>query len=320
MENQHGETEFARRVSHQSTMDGVTPMDCGTENSILDDPFSLSALLSLDTYPEPCSPSASGPVFSPFSYSAPPFSYQAFQQISANWASLASASASADICTLDDISPTQRNDTLLNSSTTNGSGNFTSAPADDSDESMVSVVPRPIPDVCLADKMLTALSLFKKSSGGGILAQVWMPVRHGDACVLSTLEQPFLLDQVLAGYREVSRLFTFSAEEAPGALPGLPGRVFITGLPEWTSNVGYYNKFEYLRADYAHSHHVRGSLAVPIFDPKDRSCRAVLELVTTKEKHDFDAEMDSVCSALQVKLLWCKPLIPIVVAHIWCFC
>lgn len=285
MESQHRETEFARRAPHQNPMDGFNPMDCGSENPMSDDPFSLSALLSLDNYPELSSPSASGQVFSPFGYSSSPCSNQAFQQISSSW-------ASAEIDTMDGISPAQRSGTLLNSSRTN-------TPADVSDKNAGIIVPKPVSGVSLAERMLRALSLFKESSGSGILAQVWMPIKHDNGFHLSTSEQPFLLDQILSGYREVSRWFTFSAEEAPGSFPGLPGRVFMSGLPEWTSNVGYYNKFEYLRAEYAHNHEVRGSLAVPIFDPKEGSCCAVLELVTTKEKPDFDSEMDSVCNALQ---------------------
>ncbi|ONK57865.1 uncharacterized protein A4U43_C09F5000 [Asparagus officinalis] len=205
-------------------------------------------------------------LFSPFSYSSSPFSYSTLQQF-----------------------PNSSNDM----------NNFTLSSADASDERMVSAIPKSIPGFTLAERMLKALSLFKESSGGGILAQVWMPVKHGNGHVLSTSDQPFLLDQILAGYREVSRAFTFSAEEAPGLFPGLPGRVFISGLPEWTSNVVYYNNVEYLRAEYAHTHEVKGSLAVPVFDPKERSCCAVLELVTTKEKPDFDMEMESVCNALQ---------------------
>lgn len=72
-----------------------------------------------------------------------------------------------------------------------------------------------------------------------------MPVEHGDVPFLSTCEQPYLLDQMLAGYCEVSRTFTFAARETPGSFPGLPGRVFISKMPEWTSNVLYYRKPEY---------------------------------------------------------------------------
>ncbi|XP_011073897.1 protein NLP9 [Sesamum indicum] len=162
------------------------------------------------------------------------------------------------------------------------------------------VIPRP-PVQSLAEKMLRALNLFKEWSGGGILAQVWVPMKNGDRYILSTCEQPYLLDQTLSGYREVSRLFTFAAESKPGSFLGLPGRVFASKIPEWTSNVMYYNKAEYLRVQYAVDHEVRGSIALPVFedDSLERSCCAVLELVTMKEKSNFDLEMENVCRALQ---------------------
>ncbi|KAJ0937690.1 putative transcription factor Nin-like family [Helianthus annuus] len=157
------------------------------------------------------------------------------------------------------------------------------------------------PSTSLAEKMLKALSLVKDSSGAGILAQVWVPIKEGDRYVLSTCEQPYLLDQALAGYREVSRGFTFSADAKPGNFRGLPGRVFTSKVPEWTSNVAHYNKCEYLRIDHALSHDIRGSIAVPVFENGlfEKSCCAVLELVTMKEKADFNAEIDQVCRALE---------------------
>ncbi|XP_057728300.1 protein NLP2-like [Arachis stenosperma] len=152
----------------------------------------------------------------------------------------------------------------------------------------------------LDERMLKALSVFKESAGGGILAQVWVPIKDGDQFFLTTSEQPYLLDQILAGYREVSRTYTFSTEGKPGSLPGLPGRVFMSKTPEWTSNIGYYNKNEYLRMDDAINHEVRGSIGLPISDlHSELPCCAVLELVTTNEKPDFEKEMDIVCHALQ---------------------
>lgn len=152
----------------------------------------------------------------------------------------------------------------------------------------------------LSERMLKALSFFKESSEGGILAQVWAPVKLGDQVLLSTCDQPYLLDHMLAGYREVSRSFTFGAKEMPGTFLGLPGRVFVSRMPEWTSNVLYYSKDEYLRGKYALDHEVRGSIALPIFNPEEHSCCAVLELVTVREKPNFDLEMEVVCRALQV--------------------
>ncbi|XP_021739772.1 protein NLP9-like [Chenopodium quinoa] len=159
-------------------------------------------------------------------------------------------------------------------------------------------IPRPL-GLSLPERMLRMLSLFKESSGGGILAQVWVPIRSGDHYILSTCEQPYLLDQMLLGYREVSRSYTFSIEQKPGSFPGLPGRVFISKLPEWTSNISYYSSAEYLRVKHALDHEVRGSVALPIFSPDESSCVAVLELVTVREKSNFDIEMESVCHALE---------------------
>ncbi|CAO2829883.1 unnamed protein product [Amaranthus hypochondriacus] len=168
------------------------------------------------------------------------------------------------------------------------------------------LVPRPFGH-SLPEKLLRALSLFKESSGGGILAQVWAPVRSEDHYKLSTCEQPYLLDQMLVGYREVSRSYTFSIEQKPDSFPGLPGRVFISKMPEWTSNVSYYNAAEYLRVQHAVNHEVRGSVALPVFTPEG-SCCAVLELVTVREKSNFDLEMESVCRALEaVDLRTTKP-------------
>ncbi|EPS66211.1 hypothetical protein M569_08564, partial [Genlisea aurea] len=157
----------------------------------------------------------------------------------------------------------------------------------------------------LAEKMLSALNLLKEDAGGGILLQLWVPVKNGNQYVLSTSEQPYLLDQTLSGYREVSRSFTFSAESKPGSFLGLPGRVFVSKIPEWTSNLMYYNKAEYLRVQHAAEHKVRGSIALPVFelDSIDSSCCAVLELVTLKEKPNFDLEIGNVHRVLQVNLL-----------------
>ncbi|KAL4271281.1 hypothetical protein GQ457_13G028000 [Hibiscus cannabinus] len=151
----------------------------------------------------------------------------------------------------------------------------------------------------LDEKMLRALFLFKELSGEGILAQVWVPIKHGNQYMLTTSDQPYLLDQMLLGYREISRTYIFSAEQKPGSFPGLPGRVFISRVPEWTSNVIHYSKAEYLRITHAVNHEVRGSIALPVFEPHEMSCCAVLELVTTKEKLNFHSEMDHVCRALE---------------------
>ena len=102
----------------------------------------------------------------------------------------------------------------------------------------------------LDEKMLKALSLFVQLSGSGegILAQVWTPIKTGDQYMLSTCGQAYLVDPRLSQYREVSRKLTFASKPNQCSYPG---RVFIFGLREWTSNVMYYKKDEYLRDKHA---------------------------------------------------------------------
>ncbi|KAG2397837.1 Protein NLP8-like protein [Vigna angularis] len=76
--------------------------------------------------------------------------------------------------------------------------------------------------------------------------------------------------------------------------------LFTSHVPEWTSNVGYYNKTEYLRLDHALNHEIRGSIALPVSDMHSHEPCAVLELVTTKEKPNFDRELEIVTQALQL--------------------
>lgn len=168
-------------------------------------------------------------------------------------------------------------------------------------DTVKTVIMRP-PKPSLDEKMLKALHLCLEWFGGGTLAQVWIPTRNGgDGYVLRTSEQPCLHDGTLSGYREVSRLFTFAAEPGTGSLLGLPGRVFSSKVPEWTSNVMYYNEAEYVRVQHAIDHGVRGSIALPVFedDLQEGPCCVVLELVTTEEKPNFDLELENICHALQ---------------------
>lgn len=186
---------------------------------------------------------------------------------------------------------------------TESSSSFPPCDVSNGDDSS-KAIPRPTMDVSLGEKLLTALFLFKEFcqfTGEEILAQVWMPFKQGDEYILSTSEQPYLLDQAFVEYREISKVFTFSGRETPGSLLGLPGRVYISQMPEWTSNIKYYTQLEFLRVNHALKYEVQGTLALPIFVDNEHSCRAVLELVTNKEKPDFDSEFDHFLNALQVR-------------------
>jgi hypothetical protein len=152
----------------------------------------------------------------------------------------------------------------------------------------------------LAERMYGAFSIFKENYGVGILAQVWIPVRQGERFILTTREQPYISGRGLTGYRDVSTTYTFAAEEASDDFPGLPGRVFMRKMPEWTPDVQLYNKNEYLRVSHALEYNVRGSIAVPVFEHDTQKCVAVVELVTTTEKFNFNKDIDNLCQALQV--------------------
>ncbi|KAF8402375.1 hypothetical protein HHK36_013330 [Tetracentron sinense] len=305
-------------ASSEAQMENLTSMEGGMGNPISEDLFnSFSELMNFDTYAELCnSPSSTDQVLSSydfstvqpmagsyFSFSPLNFSTQSTGAFPITDGGTLNAAGSSSSCGDKMVSKQTgtHNGFPVNSSDAEDSGikqSTGSFPQISISDMGNGIIPRPL-GWSLAEKMLKALSLFKESSGGGILAQLWVPFKHGDEFILSTCEQPYLLDQMLAGYREVSRAFTFSTTETQGSFPGLPGRVFISRLPEWTSNVVYYNKDEYLRVKHAVDHKVRGSFALPVFNQHERSCCAVLELVTIKEKSNFDPEMENVCRALQ---------------------
>ncbi|KAG4945156.1 hypothetical protein AAZX31_15G027200 [Glycine max] len=318
--------------SSGAQLEGSASLDGRMSNSIPEDmPNSFSELMNFDTYAGLCnSPSITDqilandlPSFASLSYPLPD-GFNLVQQYSGQYCMSGVGRNNNDM----ESSPIygekvvcQQMDTLLGClNDTNEANNLNSKLKMNSSSQHLNnfdtgnYMMSRSPGLSLDERMLRALSFFKESAGGGILAQVWVPIKHGDQFILSTSDQPYLLDQMLAGYREVSRTFTFSTEGKSGCFLGLPGRVFTSKVPEWTSNVGYYSMSEYLRFEHAINHKVRGSIAIPIFDlHSEFPCCAVLELVTTKEKPDFDRELEIVRHALQlvnlrtVKTLRCLP-------------
>lgn len=158
----------------------------------------------------------------------------------------------------------------------------------------------------IKERMTQALRYFKESTEQHVLAQIWAPVKNGGRYVLTTSGQPFVLDPHSTGlhqYRMVSLMYMFSVDgETEGAL-GLPGRVFQQKVPEWTPNVLYYSNKEYSRRDHALHYNVRGTLALPVFEPAGQSCVGVLELIMTSQKINYAPEVDKVCKALEVRFL-----------------
>ncbi|KAG4395085.1 hypothetical protein AAZX31_20G147300 [Glycine max] len=154
----------------------------------------------------------------------------------------------------------------------------------------------------IKERMTQALRYFKELTELNVLAQVWAPVKNGNRYVLTTSGQPFVLDPHSNGlyqYRTVSLMYMFSVDgENDGSL-GLPGRVFQQKLPEWTPNVLYYSSKEYPRRDHAQHYNVRGTLALPVFEPSIQSCVGVLELIMTSQKINYAPEVDKICKALE---------------------
>lgn len=144
----------------------------------------------------------------------------------------------------------------------------------------------------------------------GSLIQLWVPVNRGGKRVLTTKEQPFSHDplcQRLANYREISVNYHFSAEQDDSkALAGLPGRVFLGKLPEWTPDVRFFKSEEYPRVHHAQDCDVRGTLAIPVFEQGSKICLGVIEVVMTTEMVKLRPELESICRALQVCVLLSK--------------
>eukprot|EP00250_Pteridium_aquilinum_P015231 c22463_g2_i1 orf=1566-4001(-) len=139
---------------------------------------------------------------------------------------------------------------------------------------------------------------------GDVLVQVWVPQMTDKRVYLTTHGQPFQVRQCisngLVSYRQRSINYTFSAEQGnPGSFLGLPGRVFLKKLPEWTPNVQFYKRSEYLRVSDAEHCDVHGSLALPVLEKASGRCLAVIELVMSMVKVEYRTEIESICRALQ---------------------
>ncbi|CAN6205137.1 unnamed protein product [Urochloa humidicola] len=155
------------------------------------------------------------------------------------------------------------------------------------------------------ERLSQALSYIRETqSDGDVLVQLWVPVNRGDGqLVLTTSGQPFTLDQrsdSLIRFREVSTKYQFSADVKSGdSPPGLPGRVFIGRLPEWSPDIRYFTTYEYPRVRDAQYLDVHGTMGLPVFEKGSYNCLGVIELIMTRQKLNFTSELNTICSALQ---------------------
>lgn len=145
-----------------------------------------------------------------------------------------------------------------------------------------------------------------------LLIQLWVPVERGSRRVLSTEEQPYSLNPLsqsqrqsrnLALYRDISAGYSFAAEAGSEQLVGLPGRVFMRRIPEWTPDVRFFKSEEYPRIGYARRYQVRASLALPLFQGPRGNCVGVMEMVTTHHSLEYASQLHSISHALQVLII-----------------
>lgn len=170
----------------------------------------------------------------------------------------------------------------------------------------VKPIRNPIRAVSVKKKLLQAVNHLRDSiRETDILVQIWVPVKRGGKQVLTTKNQPFSFNpncKNLADYRDVSRGYQFAADEDSKESAGLPGRVFVNKLPEWTPDVRFFKREEYPRVNDAKQYEVRGSLALPVFERGSGKCLGVVEIVTTSLKVNYRPELENICKALEVSI------------------
>lgn len=158
-------------------------------------------------------------------------------------------------------------------------------------------------DESVKKRLVQALNFLKESiRDKDVLVQIWIPVKKQGKQVLTTSNQPFSLNpscKNLASYRDISLTYQFEADENSTEFVGLPGRVFLNRLPEWTPDVRFFRREEYSRVTHAQQCNVRGSLALPVLEQGSGICLGVVEIVTTHQKLDFHPELENVCKALE---------------------
>ncbi|KAK1553789.1 hypothetical protein Q3G72_003638 [Acer saccharum] len=159
------------------------------------------------------------------------------------------------------------------------------------------------PATSVMQRLICALGYIKESTNEkDLLIQLWVPIDRGGRRVLTTYDQPFSLDlnsQRLISYRDISVKYYFSVEEDSKDVVGLPGRVYLGKVPEWTPDVQFFRSDEYLRVDHAQQCDIRGTLAVPVFEQGSRTCLGVIEVVMTTRRIKYRSELESVSKALE---------------------
>lgn len=158
------------------------------------------------------------------------------------------------------------------------------------------------------ERLMQAIGYLKESTKDrDVLIQIWVPVKIEGKNVLTTEGQPYSLNtncRSLKIFRDVSKGYNFPAEEDSKESVGLPGRVYLGKLPEWTPDVRFFRSDEYPRINFAQKYNVGGSLALPVFERESGTCLGVVEVVTTTQKSNYRPELEHVCKALEVSFFF----------------
>lgn len=161
----------------------------------------------------------------------------------------------------------------------------------------------PSPSTSVEKRLVQAFEQLKNTTRDrDVLIQIWVPIKREGGHVLTTNNQPFILDpnsKSLEYYRNISSRYQFATEEDSKEFFGLPGRVFLKKLPEWAPDVRLFKREDYPRISYAQQYNVRGSLALPVFERGSGTCLGVVEIVSTSLKVNYQSELDDVCKALE---------------------
>ena len=137
------------------------------------------------------------------------------------------------------------------------------------------------------------------------LIQVWFPDKnnrlqnqvvstttsHSDDDVMQ--QDCDSVSSTLSHFGERSKLFKFKV--GGGLAEGLPGRVFVSGRPEMTTDVQQYGKENYLRIDEAVNCGIKAAVGIPIYlrentSPKSRSLETVAVVEISKMSKSLNME------------------------------
>ncbi|GMI70560.1 NIN-like protein 2 [Hibiscus trionum] len=161
------------------------------------------------------------------------------------------------------------------------------------------------------ERLMQAIGYLKESTKDrDVLIQIWVPVKREGKHVLTTEGQPYSLNtncRSLEIFRDVSKSYNFPTEEDSKESVGLPGRVFLGKLPEWTPDVRFFGSDEYPRISVAQEYNLGGSLALPVFERATGTCLGVVEVVMTTQKINYRPELEHVCKALEAVDLRSSP-------------